>query len=271
MFGLSDTGVYAEAQDGAPAAYYGVFPVSMSYHGQTILGAQSGDTMTSPFHQKKGLFTQLAKETYKLAADNKVRLVFGFPNQNSYPGFKNKLDWQFTGFLQNYTITNSTIPLCELAGKYKALENIYRSYVHTRISKYQLDPTEANISTINTEASGVKKDKAFFEYKMKSPDVYFVRIDSFTLLIKVNNHLQIGAVAKFDKSKLSDFFKAIKKLANVLGCRKTIFIHSKNYWLNDVLQTALPATEGMPIGFYVIDNSIRIEDFSFSLADFDTF
>ena len=60
-FGLKDIGLLAEAQDGSPAAYYGVFPIKMSYHGQDILAAQSGDTMTSPLHQKKGLFTQLAK------------------------------------------------------------------------------------------------------------------------------------------------------------------------------------------------------------------
>jgi hypothetical protein len=271
MFGLRDIGVLAEAQDGSPAAYYGVFPSIMSYHGQDILAAQSGDTMTSPHHQKKGLFTQLAKETYKLAAENKVSLVYGFPNENSYPGFKNKLDWQFTGVLQNYSIINPTIPLCEVTYKYKAFQNLYHSYVRYRLSNLILINNEENISNLDTESSGVKKDLRFLEYKMLSPDVYFIRINGFILLIKVNNHLQIGAIARFEKNKLPEFIHTIKKLGTILGCRRTIFALSKNYWLNDYMQSTLPATEGMPIGFFVIDQSIKIEDFSFCLADFDTF
>jgi hypothetical protein len=271
MFGLRDLGYLAEAEDKSPAAYYGIFPITMLYHGLDMLAAQSGDTMTSPYHQKKGLFTQLAKETYKLAADNKIKLVYGFPNENSYPGFKDKLDWKFTGLLQNYSIVNNTIPLCEVSYKYPLFLNIFRHYTALRLSKFKLPPDEDNILTINTEQNGVKKDNNFLEYKMRSPDVYFININNFNLLIKVNNHLQIGSVAKFGKDRLPDFSNTVKRLGVLLGCRQTIFAVSKNYWLNDYLKTTLKPSDGMPIGFYVIDESLKIEDFAFTLADFDTF
>jgi hypothetical protein len=90
-------------------------------------------------------------------------------------------------------------------------------------------------------------------------------------LIKVNNHLQIGAVAKFEESTLVSFIDTVKKIGVMLGCRRTIFAMSRNYWLNDLIKTKIPVSEGMPIGFYVIDKSLVIEDLAFTLADFDTF
>ena len=271
VFGLRDIGVLAEAQDSSPAAYYGVFPIRMSYRGQEILAAQSGDTMTSPLHQKKGLFIQLAKETYKLAAENKVTLVYGFPNENSYPGFKNKLEWQFTGLIQNYSITNPTLPLSEIAYKYNSFQNTYRAYARMRLSKYMVALNEENANKINADDTGVTKDIRFVEYKMRSPDVYLINVNGFIFLIKANNHLQIGATARFEKKQLPHFIETVKNLGTLLGCSRTVFDISKNYWLNEFLNESLTATEGMSIGFYRIDKSLKLEEFAFTLADFDTF
>src|SRR5436190_18087825 len=60
-FGAGNIGYIAYAPDGTPAAYYGVFPVVVRFQGVDHLAAQSGDTMTDPAHQKKGLFIRLAK------------------------------------------------------------------------------------------------------------------------------------------------------------------------------------------------------------------
>ncbi|MBX7203773.1 MAG: GNAT family N-acetyltransferase, partial [Bacteroidia bacterium] len=67
--GVSFVGYLAYDPAGQPAAYYGVFPCHIRYNGRQILSAQSGDTMTHPAHQGKGLFTKLAKLTYELAKE----------------------------------------------------------------------------------------------------------------------------------------------------------------------------------------------------------
>jgi len=46
------------------------------------------NTATHPEHQKKGLFSKTAKMTYELAAKKGYFAVYGFPNNNSLPGFK---------------------------------------------------------------------------------------------------------------------------------------------------------------------------------------
>src|SRR5690349_10058338 len=103
--GISYAGyiAYASATK-TPAAFYGVFPCYLSYQGQTILAAQSGDTMTHKDHQGKGLFVTLAKKTYQLVESLGVKVVFGFPNENSYPGFVRKLNWDHYEDLHAYLI-----------------------------------------------------------------------------------------------------------------------------------------------------------------------
>lgn len=271
MFGLRDVGFLALTADGSPAAYYGVFPLRLCYRGSELSGAQSGDTMTSPAHQKKGLFTQLAKASYQLAEENGVKIVFGFPNENSYPGFKNKLAWQFTGRMNNYVIINNTLPFCELVYKYMALGHLYRAFVHKSLVQYLLPVNEENMRLLDTIESGVKKDLHFASYKMKSPDIYLLRYDGFTMFVKVSNHLQIGAVSLFEKTQSTAFIAAVKKLGKMLGCGKTILSLSNNHWLHACLQGCLPATEGMPVGFYTIAPGLELKEFAFCLADFDTF
>ena len=89
----------ATTEAGSIVASYGVYPVAMRIAGREVVGAQSGDTMTHPEHTKRGLFVRLAKLTYELAAEEGVALVFGFPNENSYPGFVKRLGWSFQDYM----------------------------------------------------------------------------------------------------------------------------------------------------------------------------
>lgn len=75
--GISFVGYLAYDQENQAAAYYGVFPCYINYKGRQVLSAQSGDTMTHPAHQGKGLFTKLARLTYDLAKELKVQFIFG--------------------------------------------------------------------------------------------------------------------------------------------------------------------------------------------------
>lgn len=66
-FGAQFIGFLAfEETTNACAGYYGVFPMTAQVKGGTMLIAQSGDTMTHPNHQGKGLFTELANDGYTL-------------------------------------------------------------------------------------------------------------------------------------------------------------------------------------------------------------
>lgn len=271
-FGLQHTGYIAFDENNSPAAYYGVFPIIFTIDGKDYLAAQSGDTMTDPNHQKKGLFTQLAKETYNLATKNNVNFVFGFPNKNSFPGFAKKLDWKFYDYMYNFQFVNKTLPFCEISFKLPFLKRIYHVYTKNIIAKYLIPISNENVNLFNSEHSlgYVKKDIIFLQYKMYNK-FFLIRIKDFTILIKSDGHLLIGDVVPFKKERLLEFMRIINKLAVILLCRKTVFTLNKNHWLYSYLCEIKNPIQSLPIGFYEINKDIPYENISFTLADYDTF
>ncbi|MBT8219932.1 MAG: GNAT family N-acetyltransferase [Bacteroidia bacterium] len=272
-FGLKNIGIIAKNGTSAPAAYYGVFPMTLQYAGKDYMIAQSGDTMTAPNHRKKGLFTRLAKETYELCKQSGIQMVFGFPNENSYPGFERKLDWVFTGRMQKFTIKTNAIPLCQLAQRFGFLKSIYTWYFSKIIRPYRINHKFENLEGFQsaTARGQIKKDENFFDYKLNRENTAFIQYNGFKMLIKARTHLIIGDVAHFEKSKTKFFLAAVRKLAKIVGSKKVLFTVSKNHWLFDYLNDVLEFEESLPIGFYIIDPGLDPKEIQFTHADYDTF
>ena len=76
---------------------YALWPTPLRLGGRVIQGAQSLDTMTHPDYRGQGMFTVLAEECMRYAAARGIELLYGFPNENSQPGFLRRLDWDHTG------------------------------------------------------------------------------------------------------------------------------------------------------------------------------
>ena len=272
IFGKFTIGFIAEDEKEVPAAYYGVFPTRLDYQGKDFLVAQSGETMTAPLHQKKGLFTQLAKETYEKSKLEGIALIFGFPNENSTPGFKSKLNWVFNGHMQKITLKIKTIPLCELATKFPILKSVYKSYSRKRLRKYSIPVNSDNAVGFNVGLiAGIKKDLDYFQYKMRNTECFFIQLDGFKMLIKLEGHLKIGTVAYFDSCRFDDFLAIVRKLAKRIGATKVIFLMSENYWLFDYFKNERSIEESLPIGFYRINEEIDCNLIAFTQSDYDTF
>lgn len=264
-FGLKNIGFVSEF-NGIPSAYYGVFPIVLSYNYKSHLIAQSGDIMTAPDHRKKGLFVGLARLTHELAKENGVELVYGFPNKNSHHGLK-KLNWTFNGKMKTFKIKGN-IPLCE-SGLFRKL---YKKYVNYILSKYLMQATPRNINCFqHTTAGYIKKNHEFFNYKLANFDNYLIKINDFSLFIKIDDHLIIGDIGLFNANRLSEFIDTIKFLVKKLMCRRAIISVSQNHWLFSLLRYKLPYSEGPDIGFYEINKEIDVKQISFTYADFDTF
>ncbi|MGB8839787.1 MAG: GNAT family N-acetyltransferase [Aliidongia sp.] len=71
---------------------YTVLPTPLILDGVGISGAQSVDTMTHPDFRGRGMFLSLARSCYEEAA-NDIAVMYGLPNENSYPGFIKHLGW----------------------------------------------------------------------------------------------------------------------------------------------------------------------------------
>ncbi|GGF73624.1 hypothetical protein GCM10007301_36820 [Azorhizobium oxalatiphilum] len=73
---------------------YAVIPTPMLLDGEPIMGAQSVDTMTHSDHRRQNMSVTLARHCYAEGARRGYGLVYGLPNENSYPMFMTKLDWR---------------------------------------------------------------------------------------------------------------------------------------------------------------------------------
>ncbi len=91
------------AMDGARAVgFYVLWPLTLRLGDACVRGAQSMDTMTHPDYQGRGLFTRLAMDCFDLARSRGVEVVYGFPNEFSYPGFVGKLGFRHTGDVDHW-------------------------------------------------------------------------------------------------------------------------------------------------------------------------
>ncbi|MBA7530002.1 hypothetical protein ES705_22204 [subsurface metagenome] len=73
--------------------HYTAIPVELMANGNTVLSAQSVDTLTHVNFRKQGIFTGLAQLCYGELVRDHIDIIYGYPNDNSYPGFVKKLDW----------------------------------------------------------------------------------------------------------------------------------------------------------------------------------
>lgn len=63
----------------------------LNFMGQRVTAGQSCDTMVHPDYRGKGLFIQLAKQNYRTAKADGLKVAFSFPNRASYPGYMRNL------------------------------------------------------------------------------------------------------------------------------------------------------------------------------------
>jgi GNAT superfamily N-acetyltransferase len=83
--------------NGALAAHYATIPLSARVNGRMEKGLLSLNTATHPEHQGKGLFPEIAGQTYARAAELGFGFVIGVANARSTRGFTEKLGFQLVG------------------------------------------------------------------------------------------------------------------------------------------------------------------------------
>lgn len=94
------------------AGFYGVIPEDYIVRGEKRVIYQSMDTMTHPDYRRMGLFTNLAKATYKYLADQyRDVYIIGFPGLTSHPGFIKKLGWKDALILRFHFVYRSVFKL----------------------------------------------------------------------------------------------------------------------------------------------------------------
>lgn len=85
--------IYFADDNGLLAGQYEIIKFRAKYNGDETIGFHSQDTMTHRDYRRQGIFKTLADKSYESATKEGGAYVFGFPNQNSHPGFIKKLEF----------------------------------------------------------------------------------------------------------------------------------------------------------------------------------
>lgn len=93
----------------ALVGHYAIVPMPLANVALRRNSYISMTTMVAESHRKFGLFTTLAQETYKMAQDAHVDFVMGFPNSQSTPGFRKRLNWHLPEADYVATIDHETL------------------------------------------------------------------------------------------------------------------------------------------------------------------
>ncbi len=267
--GVEFTGFIAYTAWRQPVAFYAVIPCFIASGDDVILAAQSADTMTHPAHRNRGVFVKLALTTFQLCRELGIRLLFGFPNQNSLPGFVNKLDWQTAHYLDCFIIHTPNFSWNRVFGKLPILKTLHSRYQEHVLKKHLLHQRGIENSVINDGYSGVYRDENYLKYKTYN-DTKAIKLGNSTLWIKISSTLLIG-----DMDLLPDDFDdtmfGLKKLAGKLGIKQIHFHASPGTTLHGLFAMRFKSIQSFPSIFKVLGEDLPLDKIKFTSADIDTF
>lgn len=121
--------------DGEIVGQYATIPTRFSIHGKETRLAFSCDTMIHPDYRRQGMFSALAREAYDhLETQRNINLVWGFPNNQSLPGFTGKLGWRMLP-----TIPLMVMPIKPFRMLFPGVKSRFNGYKPVTV-KPRLDP-----------------------------------------------------------------------------------------------------------------------------------
>ncbi len=200
-----------------PAAYYGVFPMTVLIEDKAISIGQSGDLMTDPLHRNKNLFIQLAELAHKVCNEEGMKIIISQPNENSLHGFVNKLGFKKMDEIIRWDLRLKlkTIPLSKLVYRYKSILKLYLPYAKLILKKYIISTPPQFNNPLKVSIGKVIRDGAYIGYK-NSNDRFFIKIDTIILWIRLTDVFWIGDFSDYENINTA-MIKKIKKLAFLLG------------------------------------------------------
>jgi hypothetical protein len=268
--GIENVGYIVYNRENRPVAYYGVIPCFVRYKNEVILAAQSADTMTHPKHRYKGMFVELSNKTFDLCRELNIRLVFGFPNQNSYHGAVNKLGWKMTEKMSCFIIPVKCLPVGSLSEKNRLLRKIYERYRQFVLRNKSLSLPGIRNSVIADNFGGVYRSGEYLSYKSYNP-TSVIKVDDSKIWISYKNGLFIGDMENVNEKNFKDVMNKLKKIAKRIGVKQIQFHSSSGTSLHKLFSRDIEPTPSYPVLFQDFSSPVAPENFKFTFADIDIF
>jgi hypothetical protein len=267
--GIENVGFMAYDVAGEPVAFYGVIPCHIKQGDHIVLAAQSADTMTHQDHRNKGLFINLARSTFELCRDVGIKIVFGFPNQNSHRGLV-KLGWVTTEMMERFSISMKALPLESLSRKFNWTRSIYRSYAQRGLNKYFYSRHGLPNSLFMADSGGVYRDDKYLQYKTYSSS-QVMQLGSCKIWYKIQNGFVIGDMEPGTPQDFEKTIDRLKKLCSRLGIREINFQVSPGTVLAELFRKKATGTPSFPVMFLDLASNLDLTKVKFTLADIDIF
>lgn len=255
-------------------AFVGAIPHFIQYDNEVIEAVQIGDVMTDPKHLKAGLFVKLAKVNFEYCESLGVKIIYGFPNLKSKPGFKKRLGWQFNDELNCRIVNVKCIPLHFLALRFSFLSRVinkYQNFVLTKFWGTEMREFKSIASAGNTY--GVIKSKEYLAYKEKHKKQLFISVLNKVVWVKLSGiYMLVGDVEDCTKTEFNQILYQLKRMCFILGVPHLRFNVSGNSKLIDFLNKfSKEDSRKYSIGYLVFDDNIDMRKVAFTMADNDTF
>lgn len=255
-------------------AFVGAIPHFIQYDNEVIEAVQIGDVMTDPKHLRAGLFVKLAKVNFEYCESIGVKIIYGFPNLKSKPGFKKRLGWQFDDDLNCRIVNVKCIPLHFLALRSSFFNKILKKYQKFFLSKFwgtEMREFKSIVSDGNT--FGVIKSKDYLNYKSTHKKQIFISVLNKIVWLKLSEvYMLVGDVEDCSRLEFSQILSKLKRMCFILGIPHLRFNVSGNSKLIDLLnEISQEDPRKYAIGHLVFDDKIDMRKVAFTMADNDTF
>lgn len=254
---------------GKPAAYYGVFPVKAIVNKDVIQIAQSGDTMTHSQHRKKGLFTKLAQLTYDECSKAGIKFVFGQPNEQSYHGFMQSLNWKHIDDIVRWDLklSTKTLPIPKISQRLGVFESFYLPYAKSVLKPYTVNDITSFTNPLKGEQPRIHRDKNYLNYK-RSENKFFLKVEGINLWVSLTDIFWIGDLGNYENITPS-FVKKIKQIAFRLGYNTISLNFNRSIQVPQALSMMVEYSH-QASGYFYIDKSYEGTNLILTAADSDS-
>jgi hypothetical protein len=199
-----------------------------------------------------------------------IQVLFGFPNQNSLPGFVNKLDWQIGGNMECFIIPVKALPLERLANKFPFLKSLYNGFVKHQLKPCLLPRNGIRNSVIDEGYCGLQRDKDYLNYKTAYTSSFTIKVDTTQVWFKINDGMFIGDI-DLALNDLDNIIPHLQKIARKLGLKKIIFQADKRTVLHMLLKNHAQPIPSFPIIIKNLGVDLPLNKMAFTFADIDIF
>ncbi len=254
-----------------PVAYFGVVPCFLQDGKEIVPAAQAVDGMTDPGHRARGLFSLLLSKTIELCSAEGIRILFGFPNQDSYPPMI-RSGWKETGRMDRFTIPVRHNFFSSVISRFSFADKKNDWYQHPVLRHYVLKLAGLPASVLAEGYAGVVRDEAFLKYRQYHETLVIGINNSCVWLNSRGDNLNIGDMEFSGSDKDFDILVAtVKNIAGQMRFRRIHFQASSQTRFCKLFANRYEAIPSFPVLFRDFGAGIQLEKIKFTFADTDSF